>query len=308
MPPTAIPQGVLKEILAQDARHVPDGVRALAEAAREGQGDRCAAILFHGSCLRTGTDEGLVDLYLLTARKSRVLRVLLPDVFYLETSFAGRVLRAKLSRLSLDDFERGTAHWFHSYLWGRFAQPSVLLFVRDDASAARVCNARARAVLTFIDRVLPRVGATFTARSLWSTGLRLTYLSELRVEKPAHADDLVEADASYYEKVTPPALAALPLPIAETPAVPGRFHVRISGGRRFTSLLSWRIRMIQGKVFSMLRLAKAGFTFEGGMQYVLWKIERHSGMRIEAGPLLRHCPPLAHCIVLWKLFRRGAFR
>ena len=32
---------------------------------------------------------------------------------------------------------------------------------------------------------------------------------------------------------------------------------------------------------SVLRLLKALFTFEGGLDYIAWKLERHSGQRIE---------------------------
>jgi hypothetical protein len=46
----------------------------------------------------------------------------------------------------------------------------------------------------------------------------------------------------------------------------------------------------------------------GGAEYILWKIERHSGVRIELSPFARRHPILAGWGAAWRLYRRGAFR
>jgi hypothetical protein len=58
----------------------------------------------------------------------------------------------------------------------------------------------------------------------------------------------------------------------------------------------------------VLRLLKALFTFKGGIDYVLWKIERHSGVTIEVAPRLRRIPLIGIAVIFWRLYRRGAFR
>ena len=58
----------------------------------------------------------------------------------------------------------------------------------------------------------------------------------------------------------------------------------------------------------MLRLAKAAFTFDGAMDYVAWKIERHSGVRIEVKPWQRRFPLLAAPGLYLKLRRMGVLR
>jgi hypothetical protein len=63
-----------------------------------------------------------------------------------------------------------------------------------------------------------------------------------------------------------------------------------------------------GKILSALRLAKAVFTFDGGVEYILWKIERHSGVRAHTTPWQRRHPLLAAPGLAWRLYRRGAFR
>jgi hypothetical protein len=59
---------------------------------------------------------------------------------------------------------------------------------------------------------------------------------------------------------------------------------------------------------SVARLVKAAFTFQDGAQYLLWKIERHSGVTIEVTPWQRRHPVLASSVLFWKLYRKGAFR
>jgi hypothetical protein len=139
-------------------------------------------VLFYGSCRRANDDtDGIVDLYVLVddyrAAYGKLLpalanRVLAPNVYYLETPFAGRTARAKYAVLSLDQFERGTARWFHPYLWGRFAQPCGLLYSADETVTRRVILALAAAVATFAARTLPRLPEEFDAEALWTGGLR----------------------------------------------------------------------------------------------------------------------------------------
>jgi hypothetical protein len=62
------------------------------------------------------------------------------------------------------------------------------------------------------------------------------------------------------------------------------------------------------RLHSVPRLAKAAVTFEGGVDYALWKVERHSGVRVEAGPWQRRHPILAAVPLGWRAWRQGAFR
>jgi hypothetical protein len=55
-------------------------------------------------------------------------------------------------------------------------------------------------------------------------------------------------------------------------------------------------------------LAKSAYTFEGGIDYVLWKIERHSGVRVQLAPWQRRHPLLAAPGLIRKLRRDGVIR
>jgi hypothetical protein len=129
-------------------------------------------------------------------------RVLAPNVYYLESPVAGRTVRAKYAVVSLDQFERGMTHWFHPYLWGRFAQPCGLLYAADETVRRRVVRALGAAVATFVLRTLPRLPAEFDAEALWTRGLSLTYAAELRSERPARIRALHAGAVAEFEALT----------------------------------------------------------------------------------------------------------
>jgi hypothetical protein len=295
-------------------------VRALADELLALYGSAVQAILFYGSCLRTGDDsEGLVDLYMLvdsyrSAFRKRTLsslnKLLPPNVFYLEVSVQGRVVRSKYAVISLRDFQGGTSmRWFHSYLWGRFAQLTGLVYARNSQVAAQVQTSLARAVITFVTRVLPRIKQRFSARELWREGLLLSYRTELRAERSDNLVSLFDAEPEHYEQLTRAAMAAVPFSVkVVTSTDPVRYFARISARGRYWSRFTWGVRSMQGKLLSILRLTKAFFTFQGGLDYIQWKIERHSGVKVEWTPRLRRHPRLAVCILSWRLYRKGGFR
>jgi len=301
-------------------RTASPAVGALIDEILARHGEAALGVLFYGSCLRTGDDlDGLVDLYLLVndyrkAFKSRLqafLNALLPpNVYYLEREFEGHTVRTKYAVLSLADFQKGTsARWFHSYLWGRFCQPTALLYYRSDDVKEVVQKCFAQSVTTMITRVLPLVPDVFTARQLWRRSLILSYSAELRSENPAKRARLYDAAPDYYEEVTRLAMGAATYPVAvDAAAGATRYRSRISRKRRIISRFAWWLRSLQGKLLSILRLMKASLTFEGGVDYILWKIERHSGVTVDVEPRLKRRPLLAMGVLAWRLYRKGGFR
>jgi hypothetical protein len=314
-------KNALIEFLSHEiSRSDSPAARAIAKQLRGRYGPAVLGILFYGSCLRKGTAEGgILDLYVLVDRYRKVhssltmavLNSLLPpNVLYTEQTTGDRTLRAKYAIVSLDDFVRHTSkRCFHAAFWARFAQPCALIYARDHVVEERILGALGSAVETFISRTIPLMPPVFSATDLWKKGLAESYRTELRPESSAATAALVEADSARYQQVT--RAAAEGLTICEPLDGDGkdlRFRGHVSNGGRWSSRQAWRIRRIQGKILNFLRLAKAAFTFEGGVDYLLWKIERHSGVREEATPLARRHPLLAFWTTAWRLYRRGAFR
>jgi hypothetical protein len=290
----------------------PPGTEALALALRARHGETVAAVLFYGSNFRRGDDrEGLLDLYVLVddvrdtlgALSSFACRRLPPNVYYLELPLAGRTVRCKYALLECGAFARRMKAW-QSYFWGRFGQASGLLYARDAAARAAVAQAIAQAVLTLLGRSRPLLGDDFDEASWWRTALAACYATELRPERPGAVDRLVRELAGWRGALTP--LAARCLPGVRAGA--HHYAQRLGRGARTAGRAAWAGRRALGKSLNVARLIKAAFTFAGGIDYLLWKVERHSGVRIEPTPFQRRHPLLGIWSVAWRLWRRGGFR
>ena len=316
----AIPEAVVTMVRRKSAQPLAAAIHILAESTRARHRNAVQAILFYGSCLRTGDErDGMVDLYVIVDRYRHAYRsrfwallnkILPPNVFYLEVPMQEQVVRAKYAVLSMADLQRGTStDWFHSYLWGRFAQPAALAYVRSPHVAGAVHTALGQAVLTFLGRVIPRLPSHFGVDEMWVKGLTLSYRTELRAERPEKMAALFQAAPDYYTQITDAALPALPYHV-EVFAEGGKrsYRSQISDAKRLRCRIGWAVRTFQGKILTVLRLLKGAFTFTGGLDYILWKIERHTGVSVEVPARLRSHPILAICVLSWRLYRKGAFR
>jgi len=279
-----------------------------------------AAVLFYGSCLRSGDVlDGLVDLYAVVdtyraAYSNPLLAagnwVLPPNVFYVDLPLGEARVRCKYGVISTAQLLRATSsRGFHSYFWGRLSQPTVILYARGEADRARMLHALAQAVMTFVARALPLVPGRFSGRELWERGLAYSYAAELRAEGARRAKELFATSAEHYDDLTRVALRQLPYPGRLAPPGPSAGHlVRLSAWQRRHGRLGWVVRRIQGKVLSVLRLVKGLLTFDGGVDYVIWKLERHTGTPIEVPEEVRRHPLIYGWALMWRLYRRGLFR
>jgi hypothetical protein len=179
-----------------------------------------------------------------------------------------------------------------------------LLYAADDTVRRRVLGALGSALATFAWRTLPRLPAEFDAEALWTGGLLLSYAAELRAERPDKIRALVADALPELEERA----RALALDQGWTPAAAGRYRNSSNRVQRTLSASGWAARRVQGTALSILRLLKASFTFDGGLPYLAWKIERHSGVKIEITPFMRRHPRLGALGALWRTRRRGGFR
>jgi hypothetical protein len=299
------PEALLRLIAAESEAPTDASIVAVAEAARLRHGQAIVAVLFYGSCLRQPGDQGrMVDLYLLAdgyagvhrRRTARMLNALLPpNVYYLEIPFEGRRIAAKYAIVTLRQFETLVdGRTLQAYFWARFAQPTAILWARDDAIRLRVLAALGRAVMTMIGETRGLMSGAWTPAALWSRAFDETYRTELRAESLDQGRRLYQAFAERYDRVTGIVLSE---PIGATVATEGRRAAR-----------RWRRRRVLGKALSVLRLVKASFTFEDGAAYLVWKIRRHSGVEIELTSWQRRHPVLASTVLAWRLYRAGGFR
>jgi hypothetical protein len=310
----ALAAALAKEI----ARPVPPAVVAMAEAIRARHPAAAQAVLFYGSGLRLGEasdgSEGLLDFYLVVDRYRRAYRslglaltnrLLPPNVFYLELPYEGRRLRAKYAVIAADQLQRRLRPGFpEPSLWARFCQPTRLVLTRDGETAKAIVAMLADAVQAFAVAALPLVGMRFKAREVWLAGLEATYGAEMRAEGAGRPDALYRADQARNDQILEHALHALGA--VEGPRDTSDAWLRnkpfASGGWR------WHGRRWLGRLLHLLRLIKGTFTFEGGVDYILWKIERHTGRRPRMSDWERRHPVLAAPLLLVRFYREGAFR
>lgn len=287
---------------------VPPPIATLAEAARARHGE-VQAVLAYGSCLR-GIDprETLADFYVLTDSFGGVssnpvsrlgCRLLPPNVYYLETPHEGEIYRAKYAVLPLDQFEDWVAPSTRNpYFWARFSQPSALVWARDDSARDRVVDAVMAAINTMVGeaRLLeqaspPQQDRQSGAVGLWERVLAETYRTELRAESSDRGKSIVAADLDWYAGVA------------------GAVHTAAKDQLTADEVAQrWLWRRRQGKLLAALRLIKAAFTFQGGADYLAWKIERHSKVKVELSDWQRRHPILAAITLMPRLYRRGGFR
>jgi|JI10StandDraft_1071094.scaffolds.fasta_scaffold32177_2 hypothetical protein len=303
-------------IAAELREAVPAPVAGLAAQLAQRARGGAVAVLYYGSTLRTAALDGLLDFYVLLDRAtdwpgSRLAaaanRVLPPNVGYVEGTFDGVPLRAKYAVITMAQFEaRVAGRSLDTTLWARFCQPSRCAWQRSAADGERVVSAISTAVVTAAGWAAAHGPAQATADAYWAALFARTYSTEIRVEKGDRSLGIVAADAPRYARLLPLAWQANGIGFQDCGN--GQLRPDIDEAARQDLQQRWTRRELWGKPLNMLRLAKAAFTFDGGMDYVAWKVERHSGVRIDVKPWQRRFPLLAAPGLYLKLRRLGVIR
>ena len=266
---------------------------------KEQYADAVISIIFYGSCMRTREyEDAILDFYVVVdayrnAYKNRWLSIantiLPPNVFYLQVTIGNEVYRSKYAIISSKALmKKVSSRAFHSYFWARFTQPFGYLYLRNEQDRNWLAQIQENAVITFYNKVSASLGNDMSSRDFWIKGFELTYLSELRAESGNRAHYIYNANASYYDQV----FKFLPA----------------SNNTGHRSLFVWKLRMILGKFLSVMRLLKATTTFTDGVDYIAWKIERHTGEKLEVSDNLKKYPWIFLWPVLLKLILSKSVR
>lgn len=252
-----------------------------------------AAVLLYGSgnsVMKTAAVENVVfDFYAIVpsyaeAFRSPLMRLaawaLPPNVFYLECDSAKGRLRCKYAVLSIGHFEKLVGkRTFHSYFWARFAQPCRIVEA-PDAIRLRIERAAETAIDTFTDNARALAGANVGVDALWREGLSRSYKAELRAEPPDRVARLLQSYGDWPARVTLPDGQASP-----------------------RAEFAWKLRAVQGGFLSVARLLKGALTFEGGVDYIAWKIGRHAGFQLPVKDWERKFPLIAAPILAGRYYR-----
>ncbi len=318
---------MLTELVAGElSQPVSDAAHTLCGAIRERHGDAVRAVLFYGSCLRRKSDEGVLDFYVIVddyraAYGSRWLaalnRAVPPNVLWLVHGPEESALRCKYAVLTTADFERLCAPGgVDGRVWARFSQPAGIVWARDDETRRVLAAAIERAVVSMVSWMLPFMPEgsegrlRFGAEELWRFAFRQTYRAEWRSESPETIASLYEAAPERFLRATAGALGRLGAEgaIADVRAEGGVFEATLPGGRARRRRLAWRLRQPLQKTLLVVALLKTAFTQDDWVSYVLWKLERHSGVHIESTEAQRRHPLTLGLPVLFRILRQGILR
>ena len=271
------------------------------------------AVLFYGSCLRSEQLEGqMLDFYLIVSSYEAAYtrkwlatwnHRLPPNVFpFQHDGLVAKV--AVLSDADFHDLNRPAASAVS--VWARFAQPSRLVWSADNASRISAANAISGAAPTLLNAALAFTEREVDVLDLWQTGFRMTYDAELRAERNDRPASVVDFDPDRYARFGHAALQHTPI----ANEIRGqKVHILADPQCRIMQERDrWPALRRNGKFLTVARLAKAAFTYAGGIDYLAWKINRHAGTQIEIKPWQRKWPLLAALFLVPKLLLKGSVR
>lgn len=296
----------LKSLIAAEAlQPVDPRVTGFAREIIRPFGEAARAVIFYGSCLREAQLDGLMlDFYVIVSDYGAAYRaagkagwmaranaLIPPNVF----PAAHDNLAAKFAVLSEEDLAKACSMEAGDVsVWARFAQPVRIVWSADTAAEARALDALCAAPVTLLRHAAPVAGKGLAdPLHIWRTGFTRTYGAELRAERGDRPDKVVDFAPDHYAAVGEaiareiPDLAALPRAEAEA---------------------RWSQLQRRGKRLTVARLAKASFTFAGGIDYLAWKINRHAGTQIAIQPWQRRWPLVAAVFLVPRLLKSGAVK
>jgi hypothetical protein len=184
---------------------------------------------------------------------------------------------------------------------------------RDEEAMEFLTNTVSNAIVSMVGRlvcVLPGRGGLlrFSLAAFWQEAFRRTYDSERRPEAAERIRGFYAVHAERYDAVAALALQHLvALGRFETAtAHPRSFSIKLSPQAQRNSRLRWKLMRPFARALGLVRLAKTAYTFGDWVPYVLWKLERHTGRRIDLSERQRKYPLIfAWPVILPLLLRRN---
>lgn len=205
----------------------------------------------------------------------------------------------KASVVATADLVRATSERRRDqFLAGRLFQDVHIVWTRDDQALETLESVVASARRITLQWSAPDLPPSFDVATYVRQLFRTSFRFEIRPETRGRADALFHAQSA----------RLLPLfePVLEAAAARGEIVACADGGWRLParpgipSRVRRRVFMEWSRVRAVGRWPKHALTFDGWLDYIVKKAERHSGETIRLTPLERRAP----FIFLWpKVFR-----
>ncbi|QCE32112.1 hypothetical protein FAI41_00065 [Acetobacteraceae bacterium] len=268
-------------------------------------------LIFYGSQTKNLDKDGLIDFYLVLDRledfsqkifASLGNKILPPNIYFLKY----KDKRAKVAIISLSQLKQRTnLKSLDTTIWARFSQPVYLAWARDEQARFLLNQEIYRSVCTaslWSALLGPSRGST---KTYLKTIYFNTFKTEIRVEKPERITMLIERNLERYTKYFPLSWKEMGISFSKEE----NFSLNIEENLRQSFQQRWRIIRVWGKIQNILRLLKAGITFNGGADYLRWKVRRHTGIIVKVSLYERKYPrielPMTALKIIFSFILKG---
>ncbi len=277
------------------------------------------AIILYGSCVNESTRKPtsfpdfyvLVEKYSQTFKHRKTLNTLLAPVmppnayFLLLKGENGETLRCKYNVVKTSRFIKEIAERpSDMYNLGRFGKKTVILYTRHSDVQQRLVKALATAFMKNLELSVRLMNGSYDMEKIILHTLSLSYRADFRVERDSKVMELFSAEKDFYSRIYSSLLSQL----AENTTWVHRknSHYEIHPPR----FLRWRTRafILWSRFRSVARWPKGIITFDNYVDYLLDKIERAKGIRIELTERERKYPLIFGWRHFFRLLRKGMIR
>ena len=248
---------------------------------------RSDAILAYGSCLSpiTKSKTSTPDFFLVVERYRTfhsssfhaLLNWIMPPSIY---HFAVDGQIAKYNVIRWRDLERETSmNAKDVYIVGRFSKRMAIASAKTPTEEDRLARIQAEGMRSVARRVLHLVPETFTTEAFAKEALRLSYYGDVRVEAADKADKIFEAERNYYVQIYGEILKEFEndSAVSWNPSV-NAFEKPVSSKSEKRQVQKF-IKRSQRR--AQLRWPKFMFTISNWVDYMLAKVERTQGIKLE---------------------------
>lgn len=277
------------------------------------------SVILYGSCLHPSTRKPTSshDFFIILDSYRSALpnyfhtllnHILPPNVYYIQLKEGKGVIEAKYNTITLKDMERETSLSAGSlFTLGRFGKRLGILYIKSGYEE-RIIDCIYNAMLTNAYLTLALVKNEFTLDEFINTLLALSYAGEVRIERDTKTQELFYASKDYYQHVYSKILKEFAIHIRNINVGGESYKLNITP----EEISVWKNRVDnfikRSRRLSVLRWPKSIYTFGNYVDYLILKVERSKGIKIELTKLERRFPLIFGWRHFFKLLKKGMIK
>ena len=276
-------------------------------------------VIFYGSCISplTKKETSYPDFYVVVkdyrdALKkfkdkkflhSLLCKILPPTVFFLKIERNGKSYQCKFNLISKKHLDLYTSSEAPDmYIFGRLGKRIVLPYFSSDKEVDELVHFHHRSMRMNAEMALHFLPLRFGLDEFIKQTLSMSYLGDYRVERDTKIDELFESEKNFYRRVYSLILEEIE---REKGIVKNsnEFYERVSFSENEKRKIEKFLR--KSKRRSVYRWPKGILTVGNYVDYLISKVERAKGIKIELTPLERKYPLIFGWRHFFRIKRQG---